>query len=150
MRIVLTDDQIKKCEGEGFIPLPKQIKVDATYSYYKCPFCVKEDHYATMVVGSLLNEKPIHCHHSGRMAWVKFISEVIMDEEIKFRKLLDRFSNIQDISPEDAVVLWHTHGCPIEILEDACTNLEELRRLIDEHNNKGKSRNPKTIYDVEV
>lgn len=147
--IKLTESQVDKCRGEGFIPMPKQVKVDRDNTYYVCPFCDSSDHYATVSnFGPQFGARPIHCYHSGRMAWVDVgdhIVSVIQSEEQKFMALLDKFQDVKEMSAEDACVSWHSKGMPLEIAEEVATDKKRFKELVAEHRAKS-GNNFKTVY----
>jgi alanyl-tRNA synthetase len=73
------------------------------------------------------------------MAWVRFITPVIKAEEIKFRKLLERFDGLSELEPKEAFNLWQSQGLPIELAEELVTDLDAFRVLVAGH--KAKSGN---------
>ena len=134
----MTEAQIDKCRGKGFIPLPKWSHSDRTHAYYECPFC-EDKHYATIAISVGVHDvRPIHCHITGQVAWVRFITESISQEEEKFFNLLDTFKGLLPMSSDEAVTMWHSKGLPYELAEELSDDVERFRELAESHRAKSK------------
>jgi hypothetical protein len=59
------------------------------------------------------------------------IKQTIFEEESKFRRLLDRFKDLNPMSPEEAFRLHDERGCPLELLEEK-TDFARLLALCEE------------------
>lgn len=142
----MNDSQMDRCRGEGFIPLPKVVRADRTHVYCECPFCDSSDHLASIAIGCGLHDaRPVHCHLSGRMAWVLFISGVLEAEEVKFRALVSRFDGAKQMDAEAACTAWHSRGLPYEMAEELSDDPKRFRELADAHRAKSGER-LKTVY----
>lgn len=151
------------------MPVINPPQIQSSY-YIACPFQPDADHYATIHLrhGEALSTPPwgrtglrvIHCVCCEKHAWGEFesfseqgdklvpskaILDVLKMEEETFRKLLEKFKHIApcSIPPEEAVVLWHTHGCPEEIAAEASTDYRMFYELVEQHKAKGSGGKPK-------
>lgn len=73
-----------------------------------------------------------------------------VDDELKFRKILEKFQDVQSdsMSAEDACIAWHSKGCPLEIAEEAATDKKEFARLVEKHRAKSDTAN-KNVWGKE-
>lgn len=140
----MTEAQMDKCRGEGFVEMPKVIRTDRSHIYCECPFCESSDHAATIALGGLEDARPIHCHVSGRMGWVLFVSGVLSAEESRFRALLGKWDDPEPMSADDACIAWHSKGLPYEIAEEIADDPDRFRELAEAH--RAKSQSVKTVF----
>ena len=144
--------------------------------FIDCPFDDNADHLAVinLKLGEYLSTpywartglRVIYCSCCNRHAWGEFehlaemgdklvpakaLMEVLRMEEEQFNKLIKKFAHLKphSMTPEKAVVLWHSHGCPEEIAAEVSTNSREFYKLVEEHKATGKKGDKKkSVYQA--
>lgn len=120
---------------------PVQHSGDGQHFYYKCP-CGNQrvPHYATRAIedyeSSQSPAQVLHCWESGKQWYINTdAARVILDEEIKFGKLMDAAEKGgllgKRVSAAEAFRLHSERGICVELLD--CDDLQEFDRLMDEH-----------------
>ena len=63
------------------------------------------------------------------------IARIITEEEEKYRIVLNKYKHVDPLSmtPAQACIEWHSKGMPLEIAEEATTDLNEFKHLVNEH-----------------
>lgn len=115
------------------------VKQDDDHIFYTCPFSGSADHYATVARMGGMVVQCYHCEQVSILIRPDAIS-IIQEEEIKFKKMLDRFhGTLKDqYTPEAAFKLITSQGCPIELLEDR-TDRAALETLMRQHQELSRS-----------
>lgn len=110
-----------------------------TRKLFNCPWGGKHCAHRNELPGALL-----HCPICNKFAFVLWsIPDVLIDEELKFRKLLSKFNNLPDwVEPEEAFRLRDEQGCPLELLDEITDGIK-LREFIE----SAKVRRTKRIYE---
>jgi len=140
----LTEDQVDRCRGEGFIHEPIEVSRRRNRIFFVCPWCGPGDHYALASDTSeakLLHARPIHCYETGKMGWLTFgshIERTIREEEEKFNNLLGKYKPGKPITAEQAVKRWHSEGIPLEVMEDDVDDPKRMHELAEQHRGTGK------------
>jgi len=134
---MMTESQINKCRGNGFLLNLQFVKRDGVHNFYICPWCGPNcGHYAMMRLEGTHDARPVHCYATGNMGWLmteSVISSELSKEEHKFRALLNKWKGIEPMTAKEACIAWHTHGCPEEIAEDLSTDPTAFRELVADH-----------------
>lgn len=128
---------------------------DAEHIYYAppCLVCGESGHCTTEARSCPgdATASVVHCWEHDQILLIKEldIMETILAEETKFQALLDKWEGKvpSSVTPEEAFRLHTSQGCPLEWLEDRCSDLAALRTLMEGHSNRSRGNKPKaTIF----